>query len=226
MFLFIVLSTSISARENVTLGIPVFPPHSLIDELTNECVGGFVTATKKILAEHAINVDVVCAPPIRIYRLLKNAEVDFIINIKSTKALPKDIIFVETPFNTLYLALYTHKNSIEIKNVAAIRGFGYHGFRDKLMGDGYDFFDLPTSTSAIQLFLKKRSSHLISYRSPVEYHIKENNLDIEYGVSVLPLLDVRTYYAISAKSAHLGKLQTALEDYASKHQLTFFDQAN
>ncbi|MFT6990583.1 MAG: hypothetical protein ACJASL_002561, partial [Paraglaciecola sp.] len=54
-----------------------------------------------------------------------------------------------------------------MKTVAAIRGFSYHGFRTKLTTQGYDFFDLPTSISAIQLFLKKRSSHLISYRSPM-----------------------------------------------------------
>lgn len=226
MFLFIVLSTPISARENVTLGIPVFPPYSIIDEKTNECVGDFITITKKILAEYAFNVDVVCAPPIRIYRLLKISDVDFIINIKSTKALPKDIVFVETPFNILSLDLYTHKNTQALKSLAAIDGFSYHGFRTKLMAQGYEFLDMPTSISAIQLFLKKQSSHLISYRSPVEYHIQQKKIDIKDGVSVSPLLDVPTFFAISAQSPHLEKLQSALEDYASRHQLKFFDQTN
>ena len=89
----------------MTLGILVFPPHSILDEVSNECVGRSVTITKKILAEYAINIDVVCAPPIRIYRLIENAKVDLTINIKSTKALPKNIVFVDTPFSTLSLDL-------------------------------------------------------------------------------------------------------------------------
>jgi polar amino acid transport system substrate-binding protein len=224
MFLLLLLSTSISAKVNVTLGILVFPPHSRLDEVTNECVGRFISITEKILAEYAINLDVVCAPPIRIYRLLEHADVDFVINIKSTKALPKDIVFVDTPFNTLSLSLYTRKNSQSEKSIAAIRGFGYHGFRTKLTAQGYEFIDLPTSISAIRLFLKKRTNHLISYRSPVDYYVQEKKLNIKEGVSVLPLIEVPTYYGISAQSPHLEKLHAAFDDYASKHQLTFFGQ--
>jgi polar amino acid transport system substrate-binding protein len=226
MFLLLFLSTSISAGNKVTFGILVFPPHSKLDELTNKCVGPFITITEKILAEYDINVDVVCAPPIRIYRLLENGDVDFTINIKSTKGLPKDIIFVDTPFSTLKLDLYTHNNANSMKSIAAIRGFGYQGFRTKLMAQGYEFFDLPTSTSAIQLFLKKRSSHLISYRSPVDYYIGEKKLNIKDGVSVLPLITVPTYYGIAGQSPHLEKLQAAFNDYASKQQFKFFDEVH
>jgi polar amino acid transport system substrate-binding protein len=224
IFIFLLLSTPTSAKDNVTLGILIFPPHSRLNELTNECEGRFVTITKKILAEYSINVDVVCAPPIRIYRLLKNADVDFTINIKSTQALPRDVVFVETPFNTLSLDLYRHKNASAIKSIAAIRGFSYQGFRTKLMGQKYEFVDLPNSISAIQLFLKNRTNYLISYRSPVEYYIEEKKLNIKDDVSVLPLIEVSTHYAISGQSVQLKKLKAALEDYASKHQIRFFDQ--
>ena len=224
MFLLLLLSTPISANNNVTLGILVFPPHSRLDELTNKCMGRFITITEKILAEYDINVDAICAPPIRIYRLLEHADVDITINIKSTKALPKDIVFVETPFSTLSLDLYSHKNAQSTKSIAAIRGFSYHGFRTKLTEQGYEFFDLPTSISAIQLFLKKRTSHLISYRSPVDYYVAEKNLKIEDDVTVLPLVTVPTYYGISGRSPHLEKIQAAFDDYASKHQLKFFDE--
>lgn len=212
--------------DKVTLGILVFPPHSRIDEVTNECLGGFISITEKILAEYDTKVDVVCAPPIRIYRMLKNADVDFTINIKSTKALPEDMVFVETPFSTLKLDLYSHKNAPAMKSIAAIRGFSYHGFRTKLVDQGYEFFDLPSSTSAIQLFLKKRTSHLISYRAPVDYYIEENKLNIENDVSIVPLITVPTYYGISGQSPYLEKLKSAFDDYAAKHQITFFDQVD
>ena len=224
MFLFLLLSISISAKEMVTLGTLVFPPHSRIDAQTNKCVGSFVTITRKILADYDIDVDVVCAPPIRIYRMLESADIDFTINIKSTKALPHDVVFVDTPFSILKLDLYQHKNALSTKSVAAIRGFSYHGFRDKLMLEGYEFFDLPTSISAIQLFLKKRSSHLITYRSPAEFYIKNKNLDIKGSVSILPLVDVPTYFAISGNSPHLEKLKVAFNGYAAKNQISFFGQ--
>jgi polar amino acid transport system substrate-binding protein len=222
----LILSPTISAKHKVTLGVLVFPPHSQIEELTNECVGRFISITDEILAEYNIELDVVCAPPIRIYRMLRNADVDFTINIRSTKALPEDIVFVETAFSTLSLNLYAHKGSEPVKSIAAIRGFGYHGFRTKLLAQEYEFFDLPTSTSAIQLFLKERTTHLISYRSPVDYHIQKNKLNINSSVSVQPLIEVPTYYAISGKSPYLEILQAALDDYSTKHHLTFFDSLN
>jgi len=226
IFLLLVLSAPISSKDKVTLGILVFPPHSRIDELTNKCVGGFITITEKVLAEYNIKVDVICAPPIRIYRMLENADLDFTINIKSTQALPKDIVFIDTAFSTLKLDLYSHKNLHSMKSVAAIRGFSYHGFRTKLMKEGYDFFDLPTSISAIQLFLKKRTNYLISYRAPVDYYNEEKKLNIKDGISVLPLIEIPTYYAISGQSPHLEKLKAAFDDYTFRHKLTFFDQVN
>lgn len=223
IFLLLLLCTPASASSKVTLGVLLFPPHSQIDELTGKCVGRIVTITQKILAEYNINVDVVCAPPIRIYRLLENAEVDFTINIKSTQALPKDIVFVDTPFSTLQLDLYSHKNALAMKSIAAIRGFSYHGFRTKLLDEGYEFFDLPTSISAIQLFIKKRTSHLISYRAPVDYYIEEQQLNFKETVFVEPLLEIPTYFGISGQSPQLETLKAAFDDYSTKYQLRFFD---
>jgi polar amino acid transport system substrate-binding protein len=155
----------------------VFPPDSRLDEVTQKCIGAFIDVTEKIMAEYTIKLDVICAPPIRIYKLLENADIDFTINIESTEALPDDHVFVETPYQTLYLDLYTHNKLTSIKEVAAIRGFGYHGYRNKMLANGYTFFDLPTSISAIQVFLKKRSRHLISYRAPVDYYINEKKTE-------------------------------------------------
>jgi polar amino acid transport system substrate-binding protein len=110
--------------------------------------------------------------------------------------LPKDIVFIGTPFNTLTLDFYSHKNTQSIKIIAAIRGFSYHGFRTKLTALGYEFFDLPNSISAIQLFLIKRSGHLISYRAPVQYLIEKNKLSMKDDVPVLPLANINIYYAM------------------------------
>jgi polar amino acid transport system substrate-binding protein len=224
LVLFIFISSALQAGNKVTLGLLVFPPESRLDEITQECMGHYLDVSKKILAEYSIEIDVICAPPIRIYKLLENADIDFTINIKSTEALPDDLVFVETPFKTLYLDLYTHKKLPSIKGVAAIRGFSYHGYRRKMLADGYTFIDLPTSISAIQVFLKKRSRHLITYRSQVNFYAKEKKLNIKNTLSVLPLINVTNHYGISAQSPHLAKIKFALDDYAAKHHLQFFEQ--
>jgi hypothetical protein len=126
----------------------------------------------------------------------------------------------------LTLDFYSHKNTQSIKIIAAIRGFSYHGFRTKLTALGYEFFDLPNSISAIQLFLIKRSGHLISYRAPVQYLIEKNKLSMKDDLPVLPLANINIYYAISGQSPHIKKLKAVLDDYVSKHKLTFFDPLN
>jgi polar amino acid transport system substrate-binding protein len=88
--------------------------------------------------------------------------------------MSKDIVLVDTPFSTfstLSRYLYSHKSTASTRSVEAIRGFSYHVFREELTAQGYEFFDLPTSISAIQFFLKKRTKYLISYRPPVDYFI-------------------------------------------------------
>ena len=159
MLLLLFLSAPLVAEQKVTMGLVVFPPYSILEEQTNKCVGRFIEITKKILTDYSIQLGAVCAPPARLFRLLEKAEIDFTINIKSTVALPKNVDFVEPPFSTLQLDLYSHKQNKLDNSVAAIRGYSYHGFRAKLVDQHYKFFDLPNSISAIQLFLKKRSSH-------------------------------------------------------------------
>jgi hypothetical protein len=75
---------------------------------------------------------------------------------------------------------------------------------------------LPINISAIQLFLKKRTSHFISYRSPVDYYIQEK-LNLKDNVIIESLEDMPTYYVISGQSPHLEKRQAAFNDYASKN---------
>ncbi|PKG93226.1 hypothetical protein CXF95_26965 [Paraglaciecola sp. MB-3u-78] len=65
------------------------------------------------------------------------------------------------------LDFYAHKKAEFTRSVAAIRGFSYHGFRKRLMAQGYEFFELPNSISAIQLFKKKRTSDLFLIFPPL-----------------------------------------------------------
>jgi hypothetical protein len=221
----LLFSCALNAENKITLGVVLFPPDSVLDISTKECVGDFIEITRQVLLEYSINIDTVCAPPIRIYRFLKNGDVDFTINIKSTKAMPKNMVFTEIPFHTLNLNLYAHQSAKEQKNVAVIRGFGYHGYRDKLVGEGFKVIELPTSVASLEVFLKKRSSHLLAYQSPVNYYLHMNKVDLGEYITVTPLLDIPTYYAISGSSPHLEKLLGAFNHYATKHRLENFQQA-
>lgn len=87
----------------------------------------------------------------------------FTINIKSTKALANLVEFSKTPFRKLVLNLYSHSDAKNFSTISAVRGFDYQGYREKYAKEGVEFIDLPSTISAIRVFIKRRSNHLLSY---------------------------------------------------------------
>ena len=224
LLLLLFFSSALLGSERATLGVILFPPNVLIDEVTGECRGHGIQTTREILAEYSIEIDVICAPPVRIYRLLENAEIDFTINIKSTKGLPEDVTFIDKPYRILQLKLYSHLDRKNGKDVAAVRGFDYQGFRNKLIQQEYRFFDLPNSISSIQVFLKKRIPHLISYGGPYGYYIRDKKLKVSDAITSTHLYSVPTHYTITNKSPHLKALIAAFDLYADTYQVEYFKQ--
>ena len=220
----LVLLTSFSSlgEELATFGAIVFPPHTTFDDKTKECVGDSIISTRHILRQYDIEMDVVCASAIRIYKLIESGKVDITINVKSTNALKHNVTFINTPYQSLSLALYSHESIASQRTISAIRGFDYHGQRQRLLANGFEFVDLPNSLSALQVFVKRRSSHLISYQGPAEYYLREFTEKLQEPLMVTPLLSVDTHYAISKKSLYTAKLQAAFNDYAQKHKFDYF----
>lgn len=204
------------------MGVLLFPPYAMLDEETSECIGQVIAITNKVLAEYGLNADAACSNPSHIYQLMADGDIDFTINIKQTSSLAKSTIFIDTPFRQLQLNMYSHNEWAHRKDIAGIRGFTYQGQRANLTTNGYTFYDMPTSISAIQLFLKKQSAHLLSYASSIDYLVAEKQLDIDNTVQVNPILAVNSHYAISATSKHRFALQHAFNDYAKKHKVTYF----
>jgi polar amino acid transport system substrate-binding protein len=195
----------------------------MFDEETSECVGKGINITKKILTEYQQHLDVICAPATRIYQLMHAGKIDFTINIKKTNSLPENTLFVDTPFRKIVIKLYSHKDLSLDKDVAAIKGFSYQGHKDKLDQQGFDFFEMPTSISAIQFFLKKQSGHLISYGSSWDYYVDEKKLDVNDVVFSQALEETSTHYAISNTSYFKQRLLDIFNQYALEHKVSYFN---
>jgi polar amino acid transport system substrate-binding protein len=211
-----------AGQKSVTLGASLFPPSAYIDKSTGKCVGENIDVTSKILAHYNIKLEVVCTLPARMYILVKNSEVDFTINPKSTKALSPYVKFVEPPFKKLVINLYRYDTNSEFKTISAILGFDYNGMRQKLVDQNYQFVDLPTAESALQLFLKRRSDALVSYQSNVDHLKRQNAIMFSKEITVTPLLEVNAYYGITKGSANFDLLWHVLNDYAEQHSLEYF----
>jgi hypothetical protein len=218
----IFLSGNVFAKEAVTMGVILFPPDVTLDEKTKECVGRNITITRALLAKYDFSLNVVCASPLRIYRMIEDGEIDFTINIKSPVALADYVVFTDIPFRQIRLNLYTHINGKEGETISAVRGFDYQGYRQKFENEGYEFIDLSSTISAIQVFIKHRSHYMLSYQSPVDNYLINNDLNIKDTVSSKSLMVIDTYYAISNQSAHLEALLRAFNHFKAEHKLKYF----
>ncbi|MGS2720793.1 hypothetical protein [Paraglaciecola aestuariivivens] len=210
------------AKDSVVMGVLIFPPFVMLDEKTSECKGDVIDRTREILADYIKTLEILCAPPSRMYSLMDNHKIDFTIHTKHTPSLPSDTLYVDTPFGEYSISLYSHNAAKSKNDIAAIKGFTYLGFRDKLKQQGYEFFDMPNTISAIQLFIKKKSSHLIAYDSAVEFYTGEKELDLSKDISKKVITKIVSHFAISAQSPLKSDLEAWFNDYAKKHQLSHF----
>ncbi len=215
-------SQALSEQQTITFGAALFPPSAYFDNTTGQCIGENIDVTKKIMAQYNVKLEIVCALPIRMYRLVEHAEVDFTVNVKSTRALKPYVEFIDPPLKQLVINLYRYGRNSEFKNIAAIRGFDYHGIRQQFVDQKYAFIDLPTAQSALQIFLKRRSDGLISYQSNIGHLQKQITLRFPSEITVTPLLKVDAFYAISKGSEKFDLVKFILNDYAQKHNLSYF----
>ena len=209
-------------QQSVILGASLFPPSAYIDKSTGECVGENIDVATRVLSQYNIKLEVVCALPIRMYRMVENAEVDFTVNVKLTRALEPHVEFIEPPLKQLVINLYRFGENTDYKTISAIRGFDYNGTRRKLVDQKYRFVDLPTAESALQLFLKRRSDALISYQSNVIHIKQQNGIVFPDTITAMPLLKVNAYFGVAKGSAKFDLIKRVFTEYAEKHGLEYF----
>lgn len=203
--------------KSVTLGSVLFPPSTQINPITGQCFGTSISRTREILNEYNIELSVVCVSAVRVYKMIEEGEVDFTINVRSTRALLPNAIFVEKPFSQITLNMYQYKDKLPMRTVAAIRGFDYAGNRQLLERQNIEFIDQPTSISAIQVFIRQRSDGLLAYKNPVDFYLKSHDLSFDSSVSVTSLMTIDSHYAISKKSKHAKKLLEVFAHFSQQH---------
>lgn len=204
--------------EGITLGAILFPPNTQVDPATGQCFGANIKRTREILEKYDVNINVVCVSAVRIYKMIEEGSVDFTLNVKSTRALQPNVTFIEKPFSQIMLNLYQHKDKMPMKSVAAIRGFDYAGKRQVLEAQNIEFIEQPTSISAIQVFIRKRSDGLLAYQNPVNFYLKSHDLKFDSNVDVTALMTISSHYAVSKKSKYAKKLLEIFEHFSQQHK--------
>lgn len=224
MLLLLLLLTPQAHSADIRLGVHNFPPF-FVQHADGSCGGEAVELTRHILQSANITVEVNCASPARIYKMLQRGEIDLTINIKHTKALADAVQFVEPPYGQLSLVLLTHGAAVardKKPTIAAIRGFDYHGQRQQLTDKGYTFIDMADSIGAVELFVKGRTNALITYEAPFNYYLQQQNLTFATHYQRFVLENLDTHYVISNASKHSALLRQAFEHYAQQHQQSYF----
>lgn len=211
----LVISSSYYAgsSKSFTLGITIFPPLTMQDETTNECNGVAIDVSRKIIQHSGHGLKVICAPAARIYKMMEQGTVDFTVNVKSTRQLEPHATFMEPRLTAIKLQLYTHDKDMP-SLVAGIRSFDYHGYRQQLEKQNYQFVDVANADDAITMFIKERTKALITYERPFKSYLKRHlNNHVPTGITVEEFLSIGIYYGVSRHSTNHDELISVISQY-------------
>lgn len=222
MLLLVSFAGNTEPDKKVVIGLVIFPPLVLQQSFDGACSGPAVDISKAIFTEYGYAVETYCAPAARLYTLFQEGKVDVTINVNSTSAIKQHVDFHDVPFARLRVALLTNKELESDKTVSAIRGFDYHGVRDKLIADEMIFVDLPNGNDAVNVFLRKRTSALLTYMRPYRYLIAKSSFDIPEKIQLEEMLELETYYGVSKASPWHNDIFKVLDSYTKENNIVRF----
>ena len=210
------LPLSVFAQEEVktvTLGIVVFPPLVIKESETGRCYGEVVEMSSKLLKQLGYEMSIECIPPIRLFERVKQGEIDLTVNVKGTAALDDHATFIDKPVTNLTLMRVTNNARLNEKSIAGIRGYDYVGERIRLVEEGYEFVDMPSSVDSIKFFLFDRTANLITYERPFYYFLGDNELN-DRTSSITLKKNIPTFFAVSLQSKYKDDLLEKLSAYS------------
>lgn len=220
-------AASMAPPRAVRIGIHNFPPDFVVSKDGSSCGGTGFEYLRNLLQQAELTLEPVCVTPARMYLLLDQNDIDFSINIKSTKALV-DVahppVFAEPPYMMLQLVVYSHSrraNAVHDGSIAMIRGFDYQGERQQLSNAGLRPVDLPDAVSAIEMFLKGRTEHLITYDGPFKAYLAAQSMPSVEPVNKLSrktLQEIPTHVVIGAQSPFRAQLEQLLHSHAQQYR--------
>lgn len=208
---------NVKLKPSITLGVVEFPPLVIKDPKSSRCHGEAIDASLALLTKLNYKVSVECMPPARLFERVKTGKVDLTINVRGTSALDNNVTFIENPFVDLSIVLMQNNRLSDVKSVSAIRGYDYLGIRQALIKEGFEFFDMATSSEAIHLFDVGRTSHLISYKQPYLFYIESFGSRLT-DVVASERLTVPSYFAVSNYSVYRDELIDSLSLATSQNQ--------
>lgn len=217
-----------TSTRPLRIGIHNFPPDFEVSADGQHCGGSGFEFLKHLLQQQELALEPVCVTPARMYLLLEKNDIDLSINIKSTKALVNlsaPPTFIEPPYMMLQLVVYSHSRRSHVVHdgsIAMIRGFDYQGQRQKLLSQGYRAVDMPDAVAAIELFLKGRTEHLITYEGPFQAYLAKRQASASLpepveNLSRDTLQEIPTHIVIAAKSPYRETLTQLLQQHAHLH---------
>ena len=164
----------------------------------------------------------ICASPSRIYELTEQGKIDFTLNSKETKSILPFVNVLEPAFSKEFVRMYTNTDMPESNKVAAVKGLQYLGQKEILKEKGYDVIDLPSGNTAIRVFLKKQSRHLLSFSSPMASYLKKTRNMIPAAVHLENLLAVQSNFMVLKSSPHNKEITSLLQRYANEFQIELY----
>jgi len=154
----------------IRVGLIIFPP-IIEKQIDDQCHGPALTDIRRLFAAQDLKVNFLCASPSRIYRLFNENKIDLTINVKSTSSLANNVLYSERPYIQLSVSLYTRQDASN-KDISSVNKFEYHGMRDKLSREGYEFKDQGNPEESFAVFLRGGTDYLISYKRPFNAYLQ------------------------------------------------------
>ncbi|MDM7859297.1 hypothetical protein QTP81_01595 [Alteromonas sp. ASW11-36] len=217
-------SGSTHTPVEITLAALEFPPLAYTQAGSSECIGYAIELARLIVEKYGHTLNAICAPAIRVYRLVQAGEIDMTINIKSTELLHDYVDFIEPEFGNLELIFLSHEQEGFENLISAIRGFDYHGYRQKFEAEDYVFQDTPGSIDAIKMFVRSRTRHLITYKAPFKFYLEQNGFELPPTVKIENLMELQTYFAVSRASKHNALIKEILQKHVEATHLKSFSE--
>ena len=218
-----------ATKQRVVLGVVEFPPLVMKDPTTMKCHGEIIDTIDALLIKLNYEVRVECAPPARLFERVRKGVVDLTINVKGTRALDDNVIFLDKPVVFLSTLLVSNKKRLNEKSVAAVRGYDFLGLRKELLDEGYTFFDMANASKAIQLFEMHRTAHLLTYEAPYMFYVAINGSTVS-ELLVSQRRNIPSFLAVSKTSNQKDSLITNLEqamiDISSYSIIDFYKKNN
>lgn len=216
-------------KQRVVLGVVEFPPLVMKDTTTLKCHGDIIDAISALLTKLNYEVRVECAPPARLFERVRTGVVDLTINVKGTRALDDNVIFLDKPVVFLSTLLVSNKKRLNEKSVAAVRGYDFLGMRKELQEEGYTFFDMANASETIQLFEMHRTAHLLTYEAPYMFYVANNGSTVS-ELLVSQRRNIPSFLAVSKtsdqKDSLITNLEQAMMDISSYSILDFYKKNN